>query len=334
MSWLAWVRVRPFKPSSRAFSSKADAVEWAEAHERALQSQKSSGVRVDVTQLTIRGLVTEYRADPETKSLRSYKGLSDLLAWWENEYASEKVRDWSVLKIREARERLMRGRAPATVNRHLSALRSCWNWGRSAGLVPQDRGWPARVMLTEPKGRTRFLSDAELEQLLGVADDATMRAAILISIGCGLRQSELLRLRWADVDVPRQRLRVMLSKNNESRSVYLPAAVAAAVQDLKRAAVIGQHVIADGEGQPVDKSWIEYRWKALRTAAGLQDFRWHDLRHTCASYLAQNGANLLEIGSVLGHKSPSVTQRYAHLIEGAPVTGHTKLDDKLRSERS
>ena len=58
------------------------------------------------------------------------------------------------------------------------------------------------------------------------------------------------------------------------------------------------------------------------------------LRHTCASYLAQNGANLLEIGSVLGHKSPSVTQRYAHLIEGAPVTGHTKLDDKLRSERS
>ena len=60
------------------------------------------------------------------------------------------------------RSKLQPGRAPATVNRHLSAMRACWNWARSAGLIPQDRLWPSRLMLTEPKGRTRYLTDDEL----------------------------------------------------------------------------------------------------------------------------------------------------------------------------
>ena len=72
-------------------------------------------------------------------------------------------------------------------------------------------------------------------------------------------------------------------------------------------------------------------WKAVRSAAGLKDFRWHDLRHSCASYLAQNGSGLLEIGNVLGHKSPSVTARYSPLVEGAPLPAHAGLDKKLRS---
>jgi site-specific recombinase XerD len=92
-------------------------------------------------------------------------------------------------------------------------------------------------------------------------------------------------------------------------------------------------VIADDMGQPVTKEWLEYRWRLIRAAAGLHDFRWHDMRHSCASFLAQQGATLLEIGSVLGHRSPSVTQRYAHLVQGAPVTGHAQLDKKLQEPR-
>jgi integrase len=332
ISWLAWVRVRPFKVTSRAFPSKAEAEAWAEAHERELRAQVQTGVRHDVTRLTLRELIEEYLADPETRALRTYDGHATLLAWWANEYAGEKVLGWNVLKAREARAKLQRGRAPATVNRYLAALRSCWNWGRAAGLVPQDRSWPARLLLTEPKGRTRFLSDAELAALLKAASEHSpaMRAAILVSIACGMRQGELRRLRWDDVDFDRSRIRVLLSKNGEARSVYLPSAAAEALRELRRAPVVGQHVFFDLTGQPVTKDWLEYRWRDIRAAAQLDDFRWHDLRHSCASFLAQQGANLLEIGSVLGHKSPSVTKRYAHLVEGAPVTGHTKLDEKLR----
>ena len=90
-------------------------------------------------------------------------------------------------------------------------------------------------------------------------------------------------------------------------------------------------MICDEEGQAVNNDFIERRWSTLRTEVGLVDFRWHDLRHTCASLLAQRGANLFEIGSVLGHKSPSMTMRYSHLVQGEPVTGATRLDDALRS---
>jgi integrase len=69
------------------------------------------------------------------------------------------------------------------------------------------------------------------------------------------------------------------------------------------------HVFLTDEGEPADKFFLNYRWSKVRTAAGLADFRWHDLRHSCASFLAQNGATLVEIGAVLGHSSPSITEQ-------------------------
>lgn len=330
-SWVAWVRVKPFKPATRGgFSTKKQAIAWAEPLERDLRGKRKA-VRADVTTLTIGELAREFLDDPETKSLRTYADLSLLIAWWVNLYGGERVLDFGVLTLRAARTKLQPGRAPATVNRHLSAMRSCWNWARAAGFIPQDRLWPARLMLTEPTGRTRSLSDDELDRVLKAAAEHSdvMHAAIIVSIACGVRQSELLRLKWSDVDLDKQRLRVMLSKNAESRSVYLPTSAVAVLKKLKMAPLVGHYVFIDDAANPVKKMWLEYRWRTIRKAATLHDFRWHDLRHSCASFLAQNGANLLEIGSVLGHKSTAITRRYAHLVEGAPVTGHTRLDHKL-----
>jgi site-specific recombinase XerD len=110
----------------------------------------------------------------------------------------------------------------------------------------------------------------------------------------------------------------------------LPSVAVEALKALRKGKVVSAtHVFLLGD-EPFEKSMLETRWKTIRKDAGLQDFRWHDLRHSCASFLAQKGATLLEIGSVLGHKSPSVTQRYSHLVQGALVKGHAKLDAKLR----
>jgi integrase len=333
VSFTATVRIKPFPPACKTLAGRKDVEAWARDLERELRKQRDrGGLRRDVPKMTVAQLITEFLEDPETRGLRYYDSLALLLAWWTGHYGATKVMELNVLQLRDARTTLKAGRAAGTVNRYLSAMRSAWNWGRAAGLVPQEQAWPSRLMLTEPKGRLRYLSDDELSRLLKAASEQspTMHAAILISIGCGIRQSELRRLKWADVDLERQRLRVLLSKNDESRSVYLPAATVDVLRAVKRGPVIGQTVIADEEGQPVEKEWLEYRWRLIRDAAGLADFRWHDMRHSCASFLAQQGATLLEIGSVLGHRSPTVTQRYAHLVQGAPVTGHTKLDEKLR----
>ena len=333
VSFTATVRIKPFPPACKTLAVRKDVDAWARDLERELRKQRDrGGLRRDVPKMTVAQLITEFLEDPETKGLRYYASLALLLAWWTGHYGGTKVMELNVLQLREARSTLKTGRAAGTVNRYLSAMRSAWNWGRAAGLVPQEQAWPSRLMLTEPKGRVRYLTDAELTALLKAAREhsPTMNAAILISIACGIRQSELRRLRWGDVDIEKQRIRVLLTKNNESRSVYLPASAVDVLRSLKRGAVVGQTVIADESGQPVAKDWIEYQWRCIRDAAGLADFRWHDMRHSCASFLAQSGATLLEIGSVLGHRSPSVTARYSHLIAGAPVTGHTKLDEKLR----
>lgn len=331
-SWVARVRVKPFKPVAKSFPTKAAAEAWADELEAELRNQRGRGASADLTTLTLRELVEHYREDPETQSRRYFDSLSMLLAWWVNHYGAVRVLDVNVLLLREARERLRPGRKPATVNRQLSALRSCWNWGRSAGLVPHDHAWPTRLMLTERNERQRYLSDDELDRLLDAARNysPTMYAAVILSIACGLRQGELMRLRWSDVDLAKQRLAILRTKTETPRSVYLPASAVAALKALKKQTVLGATVIATDKGEPINKGWIRWRWLEIRDAAELRDFRWHDLRHSCASFLAQQGASLLEIGAVLGHRSPAVTRRYAHLVEGAPVTGHDALDSKLR----
>jgi integrase len=337
VSYLAQVRVRPFRAVARSFATLDEAREWKERTTAELKKQGArKSVRADVTKLTLRGLIVEFRKDPETTALRSLDSLETCLAWWEANYAAERVLQLGVLTLREARDRLAPGRAPATVNRYLSALRSCWNWGRAAGLIPTDHVWPPRLMLPEPKGRTRHLSDDELAALVKAAkdDSPVMHAAIVVSLATGIRQSELLRLTWADADLERQTLRVRLSKNDEARAVYLPGAAVAVLRDLKRGPVVSPtHVFLTPQGRPLQKGALEYRWWNIRPQARLKDFRWHDLRHSCASFLAASGASLLEIGSVLGHKSPSVTARYAHLVAGKPVTGHSKLDEKLAGKQ-
>ena len=334
----ATVRVAPYPSASKTFPNKKAAREWGRVQERELKKQADRGaIRTDVPKLTIAQLLREFLDDPGTQSLGYYPDLSLLCAWWSSHCGVERVLEFNVLKVRKARDVLRPGRASGTVNRYLSAMRSAWNWGRAAGLVPQEQAWPARVMLKEPKGRIRFLSDAELTSLREAVTSVygpQLFALTLVSIATGVRQGELLRLRWSDVDFRHSKITILLTKNNESRSVYLPTAAAEALQTLRKLEVVSPlHVFVDPrDGKPFDKSKLRYRWKLARQAAALKDFRWHDLRHSCASLLAQNGATLLEIGAVLGHKSPSATMRYAHLVQGAPVTGHLKLDEKLQGK--
>src|ERR1700733_3952016 len=335
ISFLAQVRIKPFKPVAKCKPTYALAKKWAADLEAELVKRRDEGeTRAVLTSLSIKGLVDEFLADPEVQQLRYLPDLKALLGWWRNHCGGDKALGFGTLKLREARDLLGNGRAPGTVNRYLSAMRSAWNWARAAGLVPQEKAWPTRLLLTEPRERVRFLSDVELAAVLKEAEAAGlwMHAAVLLSLGTGLRQGELLRLAWNDIDLEKGVLQGLISKNTRRRSVHIPEPAIAALKKLKKdGRVIGlARVFLTDEGEPADKFYLNYRWSKVRTAAGLSDFRWHDLRHSCASILAQNGATLVEIGAVLGHSSPSITAKYAHLVAGKAVTGADKLAEKLR----
>jgi integrase len=341
--WKVQVSVRPFKRITRGgFTSKQAAVEWRDATIAELKKQRRHNgkqrlaeliaARGNLASLDVAGLAREYLNDPRTRELKSFTDRERSILWWADRCGSERVMEFSVMSIRAARELLMiPGRSPATVNRYLAAASKMWTWGILSGLVPQDRAWPKGIKLTEPASRNRYLSDEEIGALIKAASahGATLRAAIIVSVACGLRKGELLRLTWADIDFAASSVRVLISKTGKRRAVHLPSSAAAALRELKRATVVGSHVFLTDEGKPAWQGWIENRWRKIRDEAGLKDFRWHDLRHSCASILAQNGASLPEIGALLGHVSPLTTARYSHLVAGKAVTGHSELDAKL-----
>lgn len=325
-SVIAWVRIKGFRTASRAFPTKPHARRWARALEGELRRQRDhADARKDLAALTVRGLIEEFLADPQTRRLKYQPDLRRLLAWWANRYGSEKVLNLGVPKLREARELVRNGRAAATVNRYLAALRSCWNWGRAAGLVPHENSWPRRrLFLTEPRGRVRFLSDEELSATLAAAQKMSpwIHAAIVVSVATGVRMGELLRVQWRDLDLEKLTLTVHASRTDKRRLVHLNEPAAAALKNLRRTGPVDTRwVFVTETGAQADKFYLSYRWRQVREAAGLRDFRWHDLRHCTASYLAQDGATLAEIGSVLGHSTPSVTARYAHLVAGRSDEG-------------
>jgi integrase len=336
-SFTTTVRVAGFKSVSETFPTKAAAAEWAAKTEEMLREQKKrGGVRRDVATLTVGDLLREYLADPETVKLRSYDGMHQMASWWIQKYGTLKALDFSsALTLREARDKLTPGRAPGTINRYLIVARSAWNWARASGLVPNDQRWPERLMLTQPPGRTRFLDDSELTALLAAAraHSVLMHTAITVSVATGLRASELLRLNWSDVDFAREVVSVRHSKNDTPRQIHLTNNAVAALRALQgdKVRAIAGAVFLHKDGARLRQSTLEGRWRKIRDELGLTNMRWHDLRHTCASILAQNGATLLQIAEVLGHKSFQMTARYSHLVQGAALPAHAALDAKLRT---
>jgi integrase len=333
--YVAMVRVAGFKDCSRAFAKPQDAAAWAAETRAELKALRKRGgePRADLSQLTVGGLIREYLADPSVKALRTYVDVKQILEWWVAECGSIKVLDFGALHLRAARDKLQHGRAAGTVHTYLSKMRTAWNFARAAQIVPQERMWPSRLMPKQPPGRSRHLTDDELERLLEAARQrgAAFHAAVLVSIATGLRQGELLRLTWADIDFERSTVRVLQTKTDTPRAVHLPSVALETLKALRKESVVSAtHIFLGRGGRRLDAPTLLWPWRQTLKESRLKDFRWHDLRHSCASFLAQHGATLLEIGSVLGHKSPSMTLRYAHLLKGAAVTGHSALDEKLR----
>lgn len=326
-------RVRGYAPRVHTFNTRAEARDWGERQEQELRElKKSQGTSHDFSNYTLNELIREYLKEPKTKALRSYDDVERRLLWFADHHGTTKVLDVNARTLRSWRNELMTENwKPATVNRRMSVLRAAWRFGIAAELVPAHKQWPSKLMLPEAGFRERFLTHEEMRRLLKLAEsDPVMRAMLMVSIGTGLRQGELLRLKWADIDLNKQTLTVHLSKSGRRRSVHIPANAVEALRNLKRMLLVSPtDVFLHADGRPMTASLLEARWRPLRRAAGLAGFRWHDLRHTCASLLAQNHATLLEIGSVLGHSTPAMTMRYAHLVTAAPVTGAHKLNELL-----
>ncbi|MFI5298801.1 MAG: tyrosine-type recombinase/integrase [Polyangiales bacterium] len=163
--------------------------------------------------------------------------------------------------------------------------------------------------LKEPPGRVRFLTTEERDALLAACPER-LRTIVLIALNTGLRKSELLTLRWHDLDFKNRMIRVERSKNGERRDVPMTGTVHDLFQRIPRR-VDTAYVFANPDGTP--QADTKTAWGNALRRSGIQDFTFHDLRHTFASNLVMNGVDIRTVQTLLGHKDITMTMRYAHL---------------------
>jgi len=205
--------------------------------------------------------------------------------------------------------------APATINRYGASLGAVVTWTIKKRIAPKGHVHACRSVerRTENNERTRFLSDDERHRLLQACKASSwprLYVLVLMALTTGARKSELTGLRWADIELERGEAHVGRTKNGDPRVLPLVPAVVEQLKPLAGAATA--HVFASSRRKDQAFVFGEKFIEAMRDAK-LRGVTFHTLRHSCASSLARNGATLLEIADLLGHRQLQMTKRYSHL---------------------
>jgi len=319
------VRLKGFPPQRATFRRLTDAKKWAQHTESAIREGRYFKT-AEARKHTLAELIDRYLRDvlPSKK-----KNISQAhqFKWWVSEIGDYTLADVTPAMIAERRDMLLktttrRGTkmAPATVARYMAALSHAFS------TAVNEWGWledsPMRKVSKPslPRGRIRFLSDDERNRLLEKcrkSNNEHLYVVVVLALSTGMRKSEIMDLTWKSVDLDSRRITLHETKNNEIR--VLPITGHALELLKKHVRRIDTQLLFPSRlnaQKPID---LRAPWETALKQAEIADFRFHDLRHSAASYLAMNGASLAEIAEVLGHKTLQMVMRYAHLSEA-----HTK----------
>ncbi len=228
------------------------------------------------------------------------------LEWWSWQLDRVRIHDVSAKILIEKRALLLSdGRSPATANRYMAALSGAFRVAVTEWEWLADNPCRNVRQLTEPKGRVRFLSPEERVGLLNLIKGTyELRHVVALSLATGARKGDLLKLKWCDVldDAVIFRDR----KNGSTRRMPVHLELIAQIRWIRP----GERNDQDCVFPKIDMSLF----KRACEMEHIEDFRFHDLRHTFASNLAAGGATLIEIATALG-TTLDMVERYAHLTE-------------------
>jgi integrase len=317
-TYRAQIRKRGFPPVTASFDRKSDADKWARETESDM-GRRRYFPQHEAERHTLAALVERQLEGVKIDRPHDYERQCVILGWWK-----EKLGDYTLATLTPdliARHRdqlqIKEGMSPGTVNRYLSALSKAfsnavkeWHWLPDNPL--------ARVSKKpEPRGIVRYLSDDERTALLEACRKSEYKPLylmVLFAMTTGMRRGELLGLRWQDIDLERRIAVLHNTKNGDRRSVPIVPEVAELLREHGKVRKIGNDQVFASDGAP--EVWLfDKAWYAALKAAKIKDFRFHDLRHTAASYLAMSGATTAEIAAVLGHRTLQMVKRYAHLSD-------------------
>ncbi len=337
ISYRAKVRLNGHPPEYATFKRKTDATKWAHSVEVAMREGRYFKT-AEAKKHTFAELVDRYLKEVLPDRPKNAANTLRHLGFWKHKLGTLSLADITpALLVRYRNEllaettRLNKPRSNATVVRYLASISHAftvamkdWQWVTDNPVSKISKPRQAR-------GRERYLSDDERERLLTACRASSNRyllPVVVLAISTGMRRGEIMNLRWSDVDLKRGTIILTATKNDTSRAVPLSGLALTLLQDLAKVRRLDTPLLFPGTlpQKPMD---LKKPWELAMAQAKLQDFRFHDLRHTAASYLAMNGATTMEIAAVLGHKTLQMVKRYSHLTNSHTAQVVTAMNDKI-----
>ncbi|WP_022949118.1 tyrosine-type recombinase/integrase [Methylohalobius crimeensis] len=330
VSYHVQIRLKGYPPQTATFDRKTDAKKWAQATEAAIREGRHFKT-AEARKHTLSELIDRYKRDvlPNQKP-KHQANAAHALDWWKDRYGYLLLCDVTAAVVAEGKDALLnepcaRGtkRAPATVVKAMNCLSAAFT------LAANEWGWleenPCRKV-KKPRvdnGRVRFLDDDERARLLEACKQSTNRylyPIVLLGFSTGMRKSEILNLTWADVSLHGGFILLNETKNRERRRVPLVGAALEALKGHSKVRRLDTELLFPGrptkpDEPPTKPMDIKRAWASALQRAEIDNFRFHDLRHSCASYLVMQGASLRDVAEILGHRTLQMTYRYSHLSE-------------------
>jgi integrase len=214
-----------------------------------------------------------------------------------------------------------KGLSDASINREFVLLRAALN--HAAGVHHQavpKLDW-GKLKVKEPPGRVRFLEFEEYARLLDLAHPA-IRPVMICAATTGLRKGNILALDWMQVQLGSRMIQVLMKGNRRHGVRIVPQLMA----------VLSATPQTERKGKVFDGTNFEKRWRTALKDAGITDFKFHDLRHTFASWARQNGADIADVSEALGHTTVQMTMRYAHIKPDAQDTAFDRVSAALTAQ--
>lgn len=328
---------------STTMPNRAEARRWAEQVERSFTLSRRTPL--GQSELVSFGeLVDKYeRQVMRYKKRHTRRQQLQQLQWWE-QYFGKGLRLVEITPPRiSAAKEALDPLSPATINRYLAVLSHLFTKAVKEWRCMEVN--PARDVerLPEPKGRTRWLKPIERRDLLFACSTSANRMLYTIAtvaLSTGARKGEILGMRWDKLDldrtmtvagkvIPVGRYFLEETKTDEARQMILFGEALESMRKLRterKPGAIWCFPSPRDATRPID---FRTAWERALDKAGIENFCFHDLRHSAASYLGEQGASLAQIGAILGHKNQATTKKYTHFTSSGTEHLVARMNSRL-----
>lgn len=243
----------------------------------------------------------------ENKTLNSYNRDLTSMRHLEEDFKDKYFNEITQEQIEKYRTKRKEVVGICSVNREIALLKHMYTKAIEWGKVTENPARKVKVRLNEEVQRVRFLMPQEISRLLSHCPD-NLRPIVIVALHTGMRKEEILSLRWSQVNLETGIIHLPKTKNHNSRNIKMNQTVKKTLSEMEKR---GEFVFCKANGERFSK--LPGPFEDVVKKAGIEDFHFHDLRHTFASTLVLAGKDILVIQKLLGHKKLDMTLRYAHL---------------------